>query len=94
MQVEFPDNVTTLNEKAWYMHNFCGMTFGEIGTVLNYSAAGAHKLVISPYQRKSRAKIYEMHQDYCKNTCKDSVENCTQCHLFQFVLTRIMKKGR
>lgn len=92
MNINFPPDITNINAKAWYMQDVLGMSLDEIGLELGYAPSSVRRVVNGAYQRQTKASIYKKQVEYCKNICKDSTENCQTCHLFNFILKKLIKK--
>jgi orotate phosphoribosyltransferase-like protein len=87
-----PAEIDTLNGKAWYMYNFLGMTYEQIGRELHYSRETVPAIINNAFQRQTRANIYKKQVEYCKNDCEDSISYCRQCNLYKFMVKKMMKR--
>jgi YesN/AraC family two-component response regulator len=83
---------STVNVQAWYMYQHMGMSLEEIGQKLGYSRSGAARIIENAFRRQSRANIYKLQIEYCKNECKDSVSECRKCNLYRFMLNKMVKR--
>jgi hypothetical protein len=87
--MDIPAEYQTLNERIWYLRNFIGLSFREIGEELGFEKSGVMKRLQSPFKRQSVANIYHKQQAFCRKCT--SVEDCKRCKLYQFMITMLDK---
>lgn len=93
--IEYPSEVVTENQKAWYLRHFLGFTYKQIGKELNRSTSAVQKDFFptqKKFQRQSVAVIYRKQTEFCRDECKHSIADCKECNLYRFMLSKMLKK--
>lgn len=93
--IEYPKEIQTENQKAWYLRHFLGFTYEQIGQELKYSKSAVQKDFFPEprkYQRQSTAVIYRKQMEFCREECKESLSDCRQCNLYKFMVSKVLKK--
>ncbi len=93
--INYPKEIQTENQKAWYLRHFCGFTYAEIGEELNRSKSSVQKEFFpteKKLQRQSTAVIYRKQIEFCRDECEESIAECRDCNLYKFMVSKMLKK--
>lgn len=94
--IEYPSEVVTENQKAWYLRHFLGFTYEQIGKELNYSTSAVQKDFFptqKKFQRQCAAAIYRKQMEFCREECQESIGDCRECNLYKFMVSKMLKKS-
>lgn len=94
--IEYPSEIVTENQKAWYLRHFMGYSYRQIGQELNYSKSAIHKNFFptqKKLQRQGTAAIYRKQMEFCRDECENSIADCRECNLYKFMVAKMLKKS-
>lgn len=94
--IDYPKEIQTENQKAWYLRHFMGYSYRQIGEELKYSKSAVQKNFFPTplkFQRQATAVIYRKQTEFCWDECDESMGNCRECNLYKFMVAKMLKKS-
>ena len=94
--IEYPPEIQTENQKAWYLRHFMGYSYRQIGQELRYSKSAVQKNFFptqKKFQRQGTAAIYRKQMEFCREECQESIGDCRECNLYKFMVSKMLKKS-